>query len=61
MSNTKVTKIEISISEDLAGYEFQSKDGHVLDWERLSKQQQIKVLNTFAQGYHLFKKFLKTE
>ena len=44
--------IDIQVSE-LAGYEFHI-DGKKVDWEDMSREQQIKVLNSFSQGYRLF-------
>lgn len=49
--------IDIQVSE-LAGYEFYI-DGKKIDWEDMSREQQIKVLNSFSQGYNLFVRFLK--
>ncbi len=51
--------IDIQVSE-LAGYKFYI-DGKKVDWEDMSREQQIKVLNTFSQGYNLFVRFLKSE
>lgn len=51
--------IDIQVSE-LAGYKFHI-DGKKVDWEDMSREQQIKVLNSFSQGYRLFERFLKAE
>ena len=51
--------IDIQVSE-LAGYEFHI-DGKKVDWDDMSREQQIKVLNSFSQGYRLFERFLKAE
>lgn len=51
--------IDIQISE-LAGYEF-FVDGKRIKWEDMNRETQIKVLNSFSQGYYLFVKFLKSE
>ena len=62
MSTNKSKKgmsIDITVSE-LAGYEF-SIDGEKVDWDDMSREQQIKVLNSFSQGYRLFERFLKAE
>ena len=62
MSRTPYEKgmsIDITVSE-LAGYEFYI-DGKKVDWEDMSREQQIKVLNSFSQGYRLFERFLKAE
>lgn len=55
----KGMSIDITVSE-LAGYEFHI-DGKKVDWEDMSREQQIKVLNSFSQGYILFERFLKAE
>lgn len=51
--------IDIQVSE-LAGYEFHI-DGKKVNWGDMSREQQIKVLNSFSQGYNLFIGFLKTK
>ena len=51
--------IQIEVSE-LAGYEF-FIDGEKVQWEEMNREQQIRVLNSFSQGYNLFIKFLKSE
>ena len=53
--------ININIEIDgkgLAGYEF-LVDGKPMLWENMDKRQQVSVLNSFIQGYILFKRFLK--
>ena len=60
MSTNKSKKgmsIDITVSE-LAGYKFRI-DGKKVDWDDMSREQQIKVLNSFSQGYNLFVRFLK--
>ena len=55
--------INISIEIDgkgLVGYEFFVDDKSVL-WENMDRKQQVSVLNSFVQGYELFKRFLKEE
>ena len=49
--------IDIEVSE-LAGYEFYI-DGQKINYEDMTREQQIKVLNSFSQGYNLFVRFLK--
>lgn len=51
--------IDIQVSE-LAGYVFYI-DGKQVQYEDMTRQQQIKVLNSFSQGYRLFERFLKQE
>lgn len=53
----KGMSIDITVSE-LAGYEFHI-DGKKVEWDDMSREQQIKVLNSFSQGYNLLVKFLK--
>lgn len=55
----KGMSIDITVSE-LAGYEFHI-DGKKVTWDDMSREQQIKVLNSFSQGYNLLVKFLKAE
>ena len=51
--------VNIQVSE-LAGYEFYI-DGEKVNYEDMTREQQIKVLNSFSQGYNLFVRFLKSE
>lgn len=51
--------VEIEIDE-LAGCRI-IDDDKVINWEDLTRQQQIKILNSFANFYELFVKFLKEE
>lgn len=51
--------IDIQVSE-LIGYMFYI-DGKQVVWEDMTRDQQIKVLNAFSQGYRLFERFLKEE
>lgn len=53
-------KIEIEIDE-LVGYQFKSDENEVIRFEDLSRREQIKVLNAFANGYELFINALKEE
>ena len=52
-------KIEIEI-DDLVGYQFKS-DEKVIRFEDMSRREQIRVLNAFANGYELFINALKEE
>ena len=54
-------KIEIEIKDGLAGYQFHDDKGNVVMWENLSRKEQIKVLNGFANGYELFINALKED
>lgn len=53
------TTIQVEIS-DVAGYEF-FVDGKHKDWKDMTREQQIKVLNSLLSGFELFRKFLKDE
>ena len=37
------------------------KDDVILDWNVLSREEQIKILNTIAQSYNLFFKCFKEQ
>jgi len=37
------------------------KDGETIGWEDLTREEQIDLLNSMANMYNLFKKFLKEE
>ncbi len=51
--------IQVEISE-LAGYEF-FIDGEKVSWEDMTREQQIKVLNSFSGGFGMFSRFLKED
>lgn len=51
-------KVEIEIDE-LAGCRITDDDGNTKNWEDLSRQQQIIILNSLANFYKLFVKCLK--
>ncbi len=53
-------KIEIEI-DNLIGYQFKSDENKVIRFEDMSRREQIKVLNAFANGYELFINALKEE
>ena len=59
MDEKKFIKIDIEVS-DLAGYMFHV-EGKQLQFEDMTREQQIRVLNSLTQGYNLFVKFLKDE
>ena len=52
--------IKISVEDDLAGYEFTEGEKKIM-YEDMTREQQIKVCNAFAQGYNLFVKFIKEQ
>ena len=51
-------KIEIEI-DSLVGFQFKSDENKVIHFEDMSRREQIKVLNAFANGYNLFINALK--
>ena len=51
-------KIEIEI-DDLVGYQFKDSNDNVVQFENLSRREQVRILNGFANGYNLFKSVLK--
>ena len=54
-------KITIEIKDGLAGYQFKDDNNKVVQFENLSRVEQIRILNSFANGYELFIKCLKEE
>ena len=54
-------KIEIEISGGLAGYQFHDDNDNVVLFEDLSRIEQIRILNSFANGYELFINALKED
>ena len=56
----KEMRIEIEI-DALVGYQFKSDENEVIRFEDMSRREQIKVLNAFANGYELFISALKEE
>lgn len=56
-------KIEIEIGGDLVGFQFKDDNDteEVIFFEDMTRQQQIHVINAFAQGYQLFRPALKEQ
>ena len=54
-------KVTIEISGGLAGYQFYDDNDNVVLFEDLSRLEQIRILNGFANGYELFIKALKED
>ena len=54
-------KVTIEISDGLAGYQFHDDNDNVVMFEDLSRIEQIRILNGFANGYELFIKALKED
>lgn len=57
----KLKRIRITFESPNMSVEFNSPDGHLLDWNAMSRNEQIKALNGLANAYHLFKRNLKNE
>ena len=54
-------KVTIEISGGLAGYQFKDDNDNVIQFEDLSRKEQIRILNGFANGYELFIQALKED
>ena len=54
-------EIEITIEEYNVGYFLADDKGNELRFEELPRKDQIKILNSFSQGYNFWKRFLKEE
>lgn len=52
-------KIEIEIEDDIIGLTIHNDDEPVTDFEKMSRKEQIKVVNSLAQFYTLFYKYIK--
>lgn len=57
---TKVITIGIDITDGLAGYQIVI-NGEIKQFDELSRKEQIKVLNSFSNGYNMFIDALKDE
>ena len=53
-------KVTVEI-DDLVGYQFHDDNDNVVYFEDLSRTEQIRILNGFANGYRLFIEALKEE
>ena len=53
-------EIKITIVNHNVGYEFK-KDEKTVFFENLTRQQQVKICNAFAQGYNLFVQHIKEQ
>lgn len=54
-------KINIELEDGLAGFQFFDDENKTLNWEDMTRQQQIHVCNSFVSGYELFSKCIKDE
>jgi hypothetical protein len=53
-------KATIDISEyDLTATTLKNDEDEVIEWSDLSRNQQIKLLNSFAEFHSLFSRFIK--
>ena len=53
--------VTIEIEDGLVGYQFKDDNDNVVQFEDLSRREQVRILNGFANGYNLFKSVLKEE
>ena len=53
--------ITIEIKDGLAGYEFKDGNGEIVKFEKLPRVEQVRILNSFANGYNLFLKALNDD
>ena len=53
-------KVTIEI-DSLVGYQFHDDNGKVVHFEDLSRVEQIRILNSLADGYRLFIEALKED
>ena len=53
--------ITIEIKDGLVGYRFKDGSDNVVMWKDLSRREQVKILNSFVNGYELFVSALKEE
>ena len=51
--------VTIEIKDGLVGYQFKDGNDNVVQFEDLSRREQVRILNSFANGYSLFKDILK--
>ena len=51
----------IEIDDGLVAYQFKDDNDNVVLFEDLSRLEQIRILNGFANGYELFIKVLKED
>lgn len=51
----------IEINDELVSYQFKDDNDNVVRFEDLPRQEQVGILNSFVNGYNLFKIALKEE
>lgn len=52
-------KVTIEIKDGLTGYQFKDGNDNVVNFEDLSRREQVRILNSFVHGFELFKSVLK--
>jgi hypothetical protein len=51
--------VTIEIEDGLVGYQFKDGNYNVVQFENLSRWEQVRILNSFVNGYELFRNALK--
>lgn len=51
----------IEINDGLVAYQFKDDNDNAVQFKNLSRKEQIRILNSFANGYQLFRSALKEE
>lgn len=54
-------RIKITIEGGNIGFEFVSGDGHILNYEQMSRDEQQRIVKTLADGYVFFNTHLKSK
>ena len=54
-------KVTIEIDSELTGIQLHDDNGNVVHFEDLSRVEQIRILNSFTNGYWLFIDALKED
>ena len=54
-------KVTIEIDNSLMGIQFHDDNGKVVHFEDMSRIEQIRILNSFTNGYRLFIEALKKD
>jgi len=52
-------EVRIEVSE-VSGYAFYA-DGNLIEWHRLTREEQVRVLGAMSNGYAMFEHFFKEE
>lgn len=52
-------KVTIEIEGGLASYQFKDGNDNVVQFEDLSRREQVRILNSFVNGYNLFENVIK--